>query len=244
MNYDEMSSIWYWLGAWDAVIQSIETIAIHSWLKGLLFRKMYHNIGFIRNRYDNKYEMMRSFSKTYNLITWFTRHALLAKFVFKMNITELQDTAILSTLYYRFLGYLSSTWFDLLFHIDINAPTLPLFLDDLENDQLKVESIAKCGHLANIIYGPQSVPMRFIRQLRWMILPDTMSNTLRQYSYSKYTRFINQQLSKTGFALQYFHLQDSHSNSGNIDGAKANDVLSYMIVLEKKTNDLFVVFRG
>ena len=263
LNYDEISSIWYWFGVWDPVLHLIERITINSWLKQLIFKNIFSKILFIQKRYKNKYEMIQSFDKMYNIITWFTRHLLIAKFIFKMNITNIKsliNTQFLSTFYYRFFGYFSSVWFELLFHIDINAPTLPLFLDNLENDKTTVEIIQKCAHLSDYIYGPQDFLTKFIRQLRWMILPKSMSNTLKQYSYSKYNQFVKKKLNKHGFELKVINIKDSHSenfenkqqsnnnnnnNNDDIDKEyKGSSVLSYMFVIEKSTNNLFIVFRG
>lgn len=261
LNYEGKSSIWYWFGVWDPFLQIIGDIAINDRLKQILFKKIFYKISFLRNRYNNKYEMMQSIDKSYGFIAWFIRHLLIAKFVFKMKLSskEIFTTQFLSTFYYRFFGYFSSSWFQLLFDIDIYAPTVPLFLDNLQNDMSTVKRIQKCAHLSMYIYGPQDFMIAAIRTLRWMILPESMSNSLKQYSYSKYNQFITKKLEKNGFILKTLSVSDSHSQNfelnGDIEESElitneidkefgGSSVLSYMIVIEKATNYLYVVFRG
>ena len=263
-NHDEIRSIWYWFGVWDPVLQLMEEMAINSWFKRWLFRKVVYKIQFLRRQFSSKYELYRYFDKSYNVVAWFARHVLITKLVLKSPTTSKMGVA--TSLYHRFTGYASCLWFQLLFPIDINAPTVPLFLDGLQYDPRTMREVQKCANLSHLIYGPQDTSVWLWRQLRWMILPESMSERLQQYSYSKYNDFLDAKLKENGFILKELKISDCHSrnvveenskelqensqgfeeNSQGFEEQKDRDrnVLSYMIVLEESTNALFVVFRG
>ena len=164
--------------------------------------------------------------------------------------------SLFTSIYHRFTGYASCLWFQLLFPIDINAPTVPLFLDGLEYDGGIMKEVQKCAKLSRDIYGPQDTSVYLWRQLRWMILPESMSKRLQQYSYSKYTQFIDYKVRGRGFILKELEISDSHTRNHGEERKESKgdeekeekeedrNVLSYMMVLEPSTNALYVVFRG
>lgn len=65
-NHDELRSIWYWFGVWDPALQLMEEIAINSWFKRWLFKRVVYRMRFLRPLFNSKYELYRSFDKSYN----------------------------------------------------------------------------------------------------------------------------------------------------------------------------------